>query len=149
MVGCSSEPADVAGSFSIALTNGANGCEFDNWTEGDTAQNIPLTVTQEGENATATVGGAAAVTLNLVLGSNVYQGTVDGDHLRLEIFGTPSANEGNCTFTINSTIDADLSGDVLTGTIDYTKATNGNPDCGQSQGCVTRQNFNGTRPPTI
>jgi hypothetical protein len=150
LCGCgSTEPADVAGSLSIAITNADNGCAFQDRDEGATAQNIPLTVTQDGENATATVGGAAAVSLNLVLGSNVFQGTVEGNRLHLEIFGTRSATEGNCTFTLNSTVEATLRGDVLTGTIDSTKATNGNPDCASSEGCVTRQNFNGTRPPTL
>ncbi|HUH05205.1 MAG TPA: hypothetical protein VML75_24570 [Kofleriaceae bacterium] len=149
LAACGSDPADVAGNYSIALTNGANGCDFENWDEGATAQNIDLTVTQDGENASATVGGLAGAYLEVVLGSRVYQGTVDGDHLHLQIFGTPSATEGNCTWTVNSTVRAELDGDVLTGTIDYTKATNGNPDCAAFEGCVTRQNFNGTRPPTL
>lgn len=149
LAACGSDPADVAGDYSIALTNGANGCAFENWEEGSTAQNIALTVTQDGESASATVGGLAGAYVELVLGSRVYQGTVDGDQLHLQIFGTPSATEGNCTWTVNSTVRAELDGDVLTGTIDYTKATNGNPDCAAFEGCVTRQNFNGTRPPTL
>src|SRR5262245_57064299 len=67
------DPADVAGDYSISLTNGENGCDFANWMEGETATNVPVVITQgsEGEEdqATAVVNGAAGTYLDLVLGS--------------------------------------------------------------------------------
>lgn len=147
-VACDTEPADVAGDYSIALTNRANGCSFTDWEVGNTASNIPLTITQEEANVSGTVGGASGGLLNLWLGSNVYQGTVTGDSVTMTIYGERSSTEGNCTYTINSTIDADLNGDILSGDIEYTAATNGNPDCGAIEGCVSLQEFNGTRPPS-
>ena len=74
-------------------------------------------------------------------------GDVDGNDFVLELFGTPSQNSGNCTFTYNSVIDGAISGDTLTGRIEYRAATNGNPDCAAITGCVSFQEFNGTRPP--
>lgn len=145
--GCSSDPEDVAGDYSISITNRENGCMFDNYTEGETSTNIPLTITQDGSDATGTVGGLAGGFLDLWLGSRVFQGSVSGAKVDLELFGTNSTTEGNCTYTVNSTISGTLSGDVLTGNLFYEKATNGNPDCSAIEGCATRQEFNGTRPP--
>lgn len=145
-IGCS-DPADVAGDYTVALTNRENGCNFDNWTVGNTSSNIPVTITQAGTSMSATVGGGAALVLDLALGSHVYQGNVDGTHLNATIYGNNSTTSGNCTFTYNSTFDADSDGDFLTGEIRYTPATNGNPDCASIEGCVNRQEFNGSRPP--
>jgi len=144
---CGSDPVDAAGDYTIAVTNRENGCEFDNWVEGNSAANIGLVITQDGENASGTITGATGGFLDLILGSHVYQGTVDGNDIDMTIFGTRSAVEGNCTYTINSTVAGSLSGDVLTGNIRYEAATNGNPDCASLTGCSSRQEFNGTRPP--
>jgi len=38
-------------------------------------------------------------------------------------------------------------GDTMTGRINYTPATNGNSDCAAVSGCLTYQEFNGSRPP--
>ena len=148
---CGSDPAEVAGEYSLSLTNRDNGCNFANWTEGETASNIPITMTQSTEDpsmATAIVGGAAGVYLDVLLGSRTYTGEVDGSSVLLTLFGETVGMDGNCTFTVNSTIDAELDGDVLSGEIRYEKATNGNPDCAASEGCVSAQDFNGTRPPS-
>jgi hypothetical protein len=151
LAACGSDPADVAGEYSISLTSRDNGCNFDNWMEGDTASNIPITMTQSTEDpsmATAVVNGAAGVYLDVLLGSRTYTGDVDGSSLDLTLFGETTGMDGNCTFTVNSVLDATLDGDVLSGEIRYEKATNGNPDCADSEGCASRQEFNGTRPPT-
>jgi hypothetical protein len=149
LASCGEDPEDVAGEYSINLTNGENGCNFDNWTVGESTTNIPLTITQDGGHATATLGGAVAVYLDLALGSHVYSGSVDGSHLSLAIYGTRSATTGSCAYTVNSFVEADLDveNDLLAGTVRYDAATNGSPDCGSIQGCSTRQSFNGLRPP--
>jgi len=146
--GCSSDPADVAGSYTVAVTNGEDGCEFDNFEPGQVAQGIGVTVTQSGEDVAADFGVTpAGILLDVVLGSHVFRGSVDGDDLNLKIVGTPSGGDGNCTYTINATVDATLDGDFLSGTIDYAAQTNGGTDCGAKNGCHTKQSFNGTRPP--
>jgi hypothetical protein len=146
--GCGdSEPADVAGSYSLSLTNRENGCGFDNWMEGNTASNIPLELMQNGSDVTGEVGGGAGLVLDIVLGSRTYIGEVHGSSIDMDIFGTNSLSEGNCSYTYNSSVHANLDGDVLTGSIEYRAATNGNPDCSALEGCVSQQDFNGTRPP--
>jgi hypothetical protein len=146
------DPADVAGDYSISLTNRENGCEFDNWQEGNTATNVPVVITQGGEGeedqATAVVNGVAGTYLDLVLGSRTYTGEVSGSHLELTLFGTTQGTQGNCSYNVNSIIDADLDGDVIEGDLLYHTQTNGSPECGVLEGCESRQEFNGTRPPT-
>jgi len=145
--GNSSTPANVAGSYTVAVTNEGNGCNFQNWQSGNTASNIPVTVTQSGANATAVVGGAAGAYMTAVLGSNAFSGPVNGAQVDLTLYGTRSASQGNCAYTVNATMLATSMGDFLSGTITYTAATNGSPDCGALQGCQSIQDFNGTRPP--
>ncbi len=150
-VGCGDDepgaPVDVSGSYTVAVTAGDNGCEFDNWMEGNSTPNIPLTMTQNGAEATADIEGLVGGWLDLVLGSSEYTGLVDGNHLELTLYGTTNGTTGNCTWTVNSTLDATLEGDFLEGELRNTKATNGNPDCTPFEGCVSRQSLNGTRPP--
>lgn len=141
-------PTDAAGDWTLAITNGDNGCDFDQWQVGQTASSIPFTITQSGADVTGNVGGLAGTTLDVVLGSHTFTGDVAGHNALMTLYGERSATSGNCTWTVNATIDADVDGDVMVGTIDYTIATNGNPDCASREGCHTVQQFNGTRPPS-
>ena len=140
-------PANVAGSYAVNLTNKDNGCQFANWTVGAMTSNVPITITQAGGEVTANVTGVAGTYLTVVLGSASFTGTIDGSSLSLKLFGTRSATKENCAYTINASLDAASSGDLIEGKINYESATNGSPDCGALQGCVTSQAFNGTRPP--
>lgn len=141
------DPADVVGDYTLQITNGDNGCAFDGWNEGAVTSDVPLTITQDGAAATATLEGVVGGYVELVLGARVFTGEVDGARLALTLFGTRSATEGNCTYTINAEVDATLDGDLLEGEIRYVPATNGNPDCAPLEGCANVQLFNGTRPP--
>ncbi|MDF1563591.1 MAG: hypothetical protein P1V51_11140 [Deltaproteobacteria bacterium] len=140
-------PADVAGEYTISVTNRENECGWSNWTEGDQTTGVPVTVTQDGNDVTAVVGGLTRVLLDPVLGGHTFSGEIHGDGLDLTLYGTRSQTQGNCTYTTNANLLAEADGDVLTGEILYTEATNGNPDCDAIAECVTRQVFNGTRPP--
>jgi hypothetical protein len=148
LLACGSDgPADVAGTYSVALTNRDNGCNLMNWTVGEQNSNIPVVIAQDGAEVTADVQAGAGFILDLALGSSIYAGEVEGNDLSLEIFGNRSQTQGNCTFTFNSDIEASVEGDTLTGVINYRAATVGNPDCAPLEGCVSFQEFNGTRPP--
>lgn len=144
---CGSDPANVAGDYTMALTNRENGCAFTNWNEGDTSSGIPMLITQSGADITAVVGGLSGTFLQAWLGSNVYNGTASVNSIDLAVDGNRVLKGGNCNYTINSTIAADLNIDTLTGEIRYTRATDGSADCAQLAGCLSRQSFNGTRPP--
>lgn len=146
----SDDPADVAGNYTVAVTNRDNGCNFPNYTVGDTSSGIPVMITQEGEDVTATVMGLTGAGLNLGLGSNMFTGKVDDENLNLDLFGTRPQMQNTCTYTFNAKILANVEGDTLEGRVEYRAATTtpSNPDCASIQGCLTFQEFNGTRPPT-
>lgn len=148
LAGCGSDPANVAGDYTIAVTNRTNGCDLTNWTEGNTAQNIPVEIVQNGSAATADVTGGVGGLLDVWLGSSLFTGNVSGSDLDLLLTGTTAYQMGECDYTMNATIDATLTGDVLTGEILYEAQTDGDNECGVLTGCVSIQEFNGTRPPT-
>jgi hypothetical protein len=147
--GCSSPPANVAGQYTVAVTNKDNGCNLQNWTVGQSSSGIMVAITQSGSTVDATVQGLTGTYLDAILGAHDFNGDVDGHHLSATLFGTRSQNSGNCTWTYNADLEADLSGDLLVGTINYQPKTNGNPDCTtQQNSCTSTQDFNGTRPPS-
>src|SRR5262245_43917009 len=137
--GCgSSAPADVAGDYTVAVTNGANGCAFQNWMEGAMNPNVPVTITQSDEHITASVGGFAQLVLDAGFGRHDFVGTITGNRLQLTIDGSQQEMTMNmCVFHYLGMLDATSSGDFLSGTIDYTTATNGHADCGSLEGCVS------------
>jgi hypothetical protein len=147
LAACSTGPADVAGNYTMAITNKDNGCMFQNYTVGATSTGVQVTVTQSSSQATATVMGGGGLILDAVLGGNAFSGKVDGDAIDLTLAGSRPNTMGNCVFTYNGEIIGSLSGDTLSGRLEYTAATNMNPDCTGIQGCITTQDFNGTRPP--
>jgi len=148
LLGCGDSAVNMAGNYSIALTSGDNGCNFQGWTVGAMTSGIPLSVTQSGQSVSAVVGGAAGLYVNGALGSNTFTGTASGTTLVASIHGTRSYTQGACTYTITAIATGSLAGDYLSGNIDYTTNTNASPQCGSIQGCHSRQQFNGTRPPT-
>jgi hypothetical protein len=148
LAGCSDDPADVAGEYTISVANRENGCNVATWDENATASNIAVTITQNGGAATAEVGGITGNLLEYVLGDRVFVGTVDGNHLDLKLAGDNMFQSDLCVYHFDAVIDANIDGDVLTGEIRYEAVTNMSIDCEGITGCVNLQDFNGTRPPT-
>ncbi len=149
LCGCSSDnefTADVAGNYTIAITNGASTCNFDNWVAGKETSGIGLVITQDGQNIQGTLDGVTGALFTLLFGSADFDGTIKGSQLDLTNYGSRAAQEGNCSYTYNSTVSATQSKDTIEGTITYATKTNGNPDCAAVE-CSATQRFNGTRPP--
>jgi hypothetical protein len=142
------DPADVAGTYDVSVTNGDNDCDLANWDVGAQTTDISVEITQNGDTVSAEVTGGAGLVFEAVLGSNVYTGTVDGDHLSLAITGDVAFEMNECDYTFDSEIEADIDGDVITGDIYYRAVTDGDPDCGDLTGCANVQAMNGTRPPS-
>jgi hypothetical protein len=148
LAACGSDPVDAEGTYSVSVTNRANGCNFMGWTIDESAANIGVVVNQEGEDVNADVMGLTRIYLDGVLGGHVFQGTVDGDELDMSITGNKTFTTGNCVdHTIDARMRATLEGDVLEGRIDYTIVGTGST-CEPYDGCVSYQDMNGTRPPT-
>ena len=150
-VGCGSvaeDDVDPTGAFSVSVTNGANGCEFMDWMEGASSSNIALTVSQDGDTVIAEIGGLVGTYIELVVGSRTFIGTVSGNLLELSLIGDKDLTENGCTYRVRAFVDAELDGDVLTGTIRYSRDVDTAQPCAELDGCTTQQSFNGTRPPS-
>lgn len=146
---CGSEDeftADVAGNYTIALTNDASSCPFENWEEGKETSGIGFAITQDGQKAHGKLDGLAAAFFQLWLGSPDFDGSIKGRSLSLTNFGMTPTQQGNCSFTYNATVKATQTGDTIEGTITYSPQTNGNPDCAAVE-CSASQRFSGSRPP--
>lgn len=147
LASCSSDPAQIGGTYTVGVTNRDNACNFPNWTVGAMTSGVSVDITQSGENATANVTGGTGVVLDFAFGSSAFTGTVSGDSIDLKLQGTRVQTTGNCTYTYDGEILGTATGDILTGRINYTPATNGHTDCASVDGCLTYQEFNGSRPP--
>ena len=150
LAACGSDPANVAGDYSVNITNQANGCNLQNWTVGQSNTGIPVSITQSASNATVAsviINGATGVYVNAVIGGSTFDGTVDGTNLDGVLHGTRAYTMGNCTYTFTVDLASSLSGDTLTGTLTYVPATNHGADCGVLESCSSVQAFNGLRAP--
>jgi hypothetical protein len=106
--------------------------------------NVTVFGFDEGEQLTEHQAARAAVVQVL---SGRLRFTVDGDEVDLQIIGDVAFTSGNCAYTFNSEIKATENGDSMSGRIEYRAATNNNPDCAAITGCLTYQDFAGSRPP--
>jgi hypothetical protein len=151
LVSCSSSssgsPANVAGDYSVDVTDANNGCNLQGWTQGSSATDIPLQISQSGSSAQAQVTGLTGTYLETVIGTNDFSGSVAGETATLTAAGTRSFTVGGCTFTVNMTAALTFSGDTVQGTNTYAANTNHSPDCGAIETCTSVQNLSGSRPP--
>lgn len=154
-IACSSQsfdpaaPADLKGQYSINITNGANGCQFANWTEGAQTANIGFKLDQTNSSLAGTVQGAAGIYLQLVAGTDTFTGTINGVSFSLSAAGRNYKDAG-CTYNVVAIIDGKQVGkDGVEGTITYKYISAVGAACGiKATACTTVQSFNGARPPT-
>ncbi len=141
-------PKNMAGNYMLAVTNGANGCGYANWMENAMSSGVPLTVVQAGAAVTAEITGITGGLVMLATGSRTFTGTVDAaGAFSLVLIGTRAEMQNACTYTRKVFATGTVVGDAIQGTLDYTTATNGSPDCGSLENCHTIQRFSGSRPP--
>ncbi len=141
-------PKNMAGNYMIAVTNGANGCGYMNWMENAVSTGVPLTVVQAGAAVTAEITGITGGLVMLATGSRTFTGTVDAaGAFSMVLIGTRAEMQNACTYTRKVFATGSVVGDTIQGTLDYTTATNGSPDCGSLENCHTIQRFSGSRPP--
>jgi len=137
--------ADVGGTYTVAITNGENGC-FENWEEGKETTGIELALTQQGSDVHGTLGGVSGAFFALAFGSAEFDGSIHGDTFTLDNYGSRATTTGNCVYTYNATVHGKQNGDSISGTITYASKTNGNPDCSAIE-CSASQKFSGARAP--
>lgn len=148
LVAVACAPADVAGTYTVATTNGPNNCSASGWDAGATATGIPVVITQDGGTVQIIVEGLWGTALELGIGGRTFNGQVGGSHVTADLVGDVVSRQGECVFTYTLELDADLRGDLLEGNVTYRPVTNGHADCGILQTCQNVQAFNGTRPPS-
>ena len=149
-LGCGGEsPANVAGTYTLALTVEQTGCGIVGGAVGDTSSGVQVIITQSGGDVTCQVQGVAGLALALAMGSDTFAGKMAGNSLDASIAGTTPGSSGTCAYTRNARLQAKLSGDTLTGSVTYTYATNQTADCDGKNSCKDVQAFNGTRPPKV
>jgi hypothetical protein len=151
-IGCGGDddntPPNVAGHYTINVTNGQNNCPLTGWQEGQSFSNITFDVTQDGENLLGTFQGVlATIFLQAVIGATDFQGTVSHQSVEMTRLGTQTFTSGACMFTVRADLQGTSNGDVLQGQIVYKPVTHDDPDCASIESCSAVQMFNGTRPP--
>lgn len=144
--GASTIVPDVEGTYTVQLTYGENGCEFDNWVEGDELSGVVLDIIQDENEISGTVEGITGGVLGLIHGSNIYEGALTGNQFEMTIFGSYSQTEGNCSYTLNNHATGSFDGDFVEGTLEFVTQTNDNPDCDAVE-CSSIIRFNGSKPP--
>lgn len=144
---CAKDPVDASGTWTINLTNGTNGCELDNWTEGSEGRDVPLTITQSGSAITGDLGGVAGTLADIVFGTHRFtSGAVDGEHIDLHLDGR-AGSEGSCAYTSQLDVSGTVHGNTIEGRVVWSYNTNASADCGIKATCETLQSFAGSRPP--
>jgi hypothetical protein len=144
---------DFSGNYVVVMTNGDDGCKIGNngtgWMVGMMSDGIPLDVTQSSNQVVATVGGISGTALNLFCGTNQLVGTVSQGAMDVSIQCPKESRQNTCVFHYLAHAHATLSGNHITGTIDYTTIiTTMTADCLAPQplpNCKSTQTFTGNR----
>jgi hypothetical protein len=138
--------SEVAGDYTVSLTNGANSCTtVTGWSEGAVNSGIHFTITQDGSKLTAEADGDAAVYFILLTGSNEFVGSIHGNAFVLTDYGPTVSMAGNCTYTVNAVVSGTVDGDTISGTVTYRPVIGSDPDCSPYD-CEAKQVYEGTRP---
>ena len=99
--------AAVAGTYSLLVRAGENGCGFAVWTVGSVAD-ATTALQQKDAAVTAEVQGLAAVTFGLLVGNAHLEGTITGRALSLHATGTNVGmlDGGTCAHTVDVRVSA-------------------------------------------
>jgi hypothetical protein len=140
-------PADIAGDYTVALTNHENTCPDvpDTW-EGGMTEGVPFSIEQHGVKLTAETMGPSALAFIVRTGTNAFAGEIHDSHFVLTDHGTKEDMYGDCTYTLDVIVEGDLDGDTITGTVTYEPVISDSPAC-EDYDCAAVQGFAGARPP--
>jgi hypothetical protein len=138
-------PTDVAGLYDLTLRNGSNGCGFQNWEQGATATNINLRIEQNGTELTGQLEGLGGGLVALLIGTAQFAGTESRGDVTLQAYSGYVQQQGTCTYNLLVTLHGSLDGNVMSGTVDYSWATNDSPECTGLEDCLSQQTFDAVR----
>lgn len=147
----SAPPPDFSGAFNVSVTNATNGCNYGNWTNGQSTQNVGFTITQSGNSVTGSITNPVIDAYFKLLGITAFAGSVSGDKAELSATGTTSLKDmtTSCAYYVKTTIDITLTGDTINGTLTYSDVVNDPNACGALTTCTSVQNVSGSRPPKV
>ncbi len=134
----------VEGEYLLTLRTGKNECGLTPWDDASTL-NVPVSVSQNGTEIRATLRDLVGLPTVLLLGSNEYRGTLDGNRLTLRIDGSVVGTQAACTFVYDGVIDGRYVEGGLSGDVRYVRAFRGG-DC-TGLACESQQFFDGVRAP--
>lgn len=135
-------PAQVAGSYTLTITDGQNGCNVQNFTTNASQTGITVDVTQDGSGVSATLTNSVGLVLMFSAGDTLA-GSIEGSEASLT--SSSSRAQGNCAYSATATANMRFSGNQVQGTILYSSSGNGSSDCGVLQQCTSTQTFTGSR----
>ncbi len=140
----SGTPVDVAGEYTVSLTNTSNDCMMP-WKDGATTNGVLFTIRQTGTQLKAEADGDAALSLVLLTGTNLFDGDVHGNGFTLLAQGPTVFSAGNCMYTVNATVEGTIEGNTIHGTLTYAPVVSSDPECAQ-YACAAVEDFTGARP---
>ncbi|HTQ45554.1 MAG TPA: hypothetical protein VMI75_22500 [Polyangiaceae bacterium] len=135
-------PAQVAGDYTLTVTDNQNGCNVENFTTGATQSGITVSITQNGSSLSATGTGSMGLMLAFATGDTL-NGYIDGQAASLS--STVGHTQGGCAYSTTATVNLVFSGNQFEGNVLYTDSGNGSPDCGVMQQCTSSQKVTGSR----
>src|SRR5262245_37601447 len=87
-------PANVRGDYQGNVVNGTSSCPR-SWTNGATST-VTFRVGQSDADITIEIQGTSGIAVEALLGSRVFQGTVEGDQVTAKLIGTREQTQGSC-----------------------------------------------------
>ncbi len=150
-VGCSDgdefeDTKQVGGQYDMTVHNGTNGCQFEDWVEGDTATDIGLRIEQDQKDLVGRLeGSVGSLVVALALGTAEFTGEVASNRVTLVAVSPYVSRDGSCTFSREVTLRGELNGNVMSGEIEHSLATNDAPGCEGLEDCVSVQTFDSIR----
>jgi hypothetical protein len=137
-------PVDVAGEYTVSLTNTTNDCMMP-WKDGATTNGVLFTIRQTGTQLTAEADGDAALSLVLLTGTNLFDGNIHGNGFTLVADGPTVFQAGNCMYNVDATVEGTIVDNIIHGTLTYSPVFGSDPECAQ-YACTAVEDFTGTRP---
>lgn len=135
-------PAQVAGNYTLTITDGQNGCNVQDFTTNSSQTGTMVAITQSGTSVTATAMHTSGLVLAFGAGDTI-SGWIDGQEASLT--ASSPRTQGGCAYTTTATANITFKDSAMQGTILYTNAGNGSSDCGVLQQCTSTQTFTGSR----
>ena len=137
---------DFTGNYAGTSTNGNNTCPG-TWDTGQMADG-QMNLVQSEEDVQFQAQGQTGLAFLFAFGSASFSGKVDGDHVEAVIVGSPMFTQGECSYAWKGKLSANLDGDTLTGSLNYTPDANGHADCSTYKviGCSRSLTFKYMRP---